>query len=194
MAGKKGIPKVERERMKEEKSKKKEKRKDKKGLPKEKKADLENIIRVASTGLNGNKNVIIALTGIKGVSYNLSRAIIHVANINPNLKLREIKESDIKKIEEIINNPIKFSIPRWMLNRQKDYETGEDLHLTESELMMSVRNDINLLKKIRSYRGIRHEMGLPVRGQRTKSSFRKGTKVGVSRKKIMQAKAGKKEK
>lgn len=194
MGGKKGIQKAEREKLKKEKTKKKEKPTGKKVLPKERKVDLESIIRVGTTGLNGNKNVVIALTGIKGVSYNLSNAIVHVANIDSNLKLKEIKEGEIKKIEEIIKDLGKYNIPKWMMNRQKDYETGKDLHLTEADLMMSVRNDTNLLKKIRAYKGIRHEMGLPVRGQRTKSSFRKGLKVGVSRKKVLQAKAATKGK
>ena len=70
-----------------------------------------------------------------------------------------------------------------MLNRRKDPVTGEDMHLSESDLTMGVRQDIEFLKKIRAYRGIRHELGLPVRGQRTRSSFRKGRTVGVQRKK-----------
>ena len=66
-----------------------------------------------------------------------------------------------------------------MLNRRNDYETGETVHLIESDLMMRLRDDLNRMKKVRSYKGKRHEVGLPVRGQRTKSTFRKGTSVGV---------------
>ncbi|MGZ7094973.1 MAG: 30S ribosomal protein S13, partial [Methanobacterium sp.] len=73
------------------------------------------------------------------------------------------------------------NIPDWMLNRRNDYETGETGHLIESDLLMTLREDLNRLKKTRSYKGRRHEVGLPVRGQRTKSTFRKGSSVGVRR-------------
>ena len=78
-------------------------------------------------------------------------------------------------------------MPVWLLNRRKDYSTGKDLHVTGSDLVISLRNDLNRLRKIRSYRGIRHEQGLPVRGQRTRTSFRKGASVGVTHKKIIQS-------
>ena len=63
----------------------------------------------------------------------------------------------------------------------KDYVTGEDIHLIESDLDMTLRDDLNRMKKTRSYKGRRHEVGLPVRGQRTKSTFRKSATVGVRR-------------
>jgi small subunit ribosomal protein S13 len=70
-----------------------------------------------------------------------------------------------------------------MFNRRKDYATNEDKHVIESDLMIIKQEDINRLKRIRCYRGIRHELGLPCRGQRTKSTFRRGQTVGVSRRK-----------
>jgi small subunit ribosomal protein S13 len=61
-------------------------------------------------------------------------------------------------------------------------DTGKDVHVVGSKLAISLREDVNTLRKIRAYRGIRHESGLPVRGQRTKSSFRTGGTLGVRRK------------
>ena len=75
----------------------------------------------------------------------------------------------------------KFNIPDWMLNRREDYETGKNIHLIESDLDMTLRDDLNRMKKTRSYKGRRHEAGLPVRGQRTKSTFRNSSSVGVKR-------------
>jgi small subunit ribosomal protein S13 len=75
-----------------------------------------------------------------------------------------------------------------MFNRRKEPETGETKHITTSQVEFIQKMDIDREKKIRSYRGVRHSLGLPVRGQRTRSSFRKGTTVGVQRK----AKAAKK--
>jgi small subunit ribosomal protein S13 len=70
-----------------------------------------------------------------------------------------------------------------MLNRRKDMETGEDRHLTTADLKFFNDNDIKMMKKMRSYKGIRHMEGLPVRGQKTKSKFRKnkGKVMGVKR-------------
>ena len=68
-----------------------------------------------------------------------------------------------------------------MLNRRKDITTGEDLHLLGSDLTLEIDKDIKLLKKIRSWRGVRHALGLKVRGQRTRTTGRTGRTVGVSR-------------
>ena len=71
------------------------------------------------------------------------------------------------------------------MNRRRDYDTGEDKHLLIGTLQFSKDNDIKRLKKIKALRGMRHQKGLPVRGQRTKSNFRrnKGKVIGVKKKK-----------
>ncbi len=73
-----------------------------------------------------------------------------------------------------------------MVNRQKDPYSGDNIHLVGPDLELMNREDINLQKKLKSYTGVRHALGLPVRGQRTRTSFRKGTTIGVSRKKAVQ--------
>ena len=110
--------------------------------------------------------------------YDTSRKLVYNSNIS--LESKKFDE-DVAKIEDIIENPQKFDIPSWMLNRREDYETGDDIHLIESDLDMILRDDLNRMKKTRSYKGRRHEVGLPVRGQRTKSTFRKSSSVGVKR-------------
>jgi small subunit ribosomal protein S13 len=71
-----------------------------------------------------------------------------------------------------------------MLNRKKDPEDNLDRHLIGSSLTFTQDNDIKMLKKIKSYKGLRQSLGLPARGQRTKSNFRKnkGKVLGVKRK------------
>jgi small subunit ribosomal protein S13 len=91
---------------------------------------------------------------------------------------------EVKKIEDVIKNPLKYKIPNFILNRRKDYDTGEDKHLTAADLKLITGFDIKRFKKIRSYKGIRHAMGKPVRGQRTKGHFRHGKTVGVRKKGI----------
>ena len=134
----------------------------------------KNIIRIKGTDVVSNKIISIGLTAITGVDYNLSRAVLHVAGIDHNAKVETLSEKDIEKIENVIDNPVKSGIPGWYVNRRNDYVSGEDIHLSGSDIRLTLRDDINRLRKVRAYRGIRHELGLPVRGQRTKSSFRKG--------------------
>ncbi len=143
--------------------------------------DFKHMVRIARKDVDGNKPVVNALAGIKGVGIALSRAIVSRMGLDLNQKIGYLPDDTINEIEDAIRDPQKHDIPEWMLNRRNDYETGKTEHLIESDLMMRLRDDLNRMKKIRSYKGRRHEVGLPVRGQRTKSTFRKGSSVGVSR-------------
>lgn len=143
--------------------------------------DFKHLVRISRKDVKGNKTIEHALTDIKGVGLSLSRSMALTLGLNSNDKIGYIKDEDVLKIEDILENPEKFGIPIWMLNRQNDFETGKTSHLIESDLDMTLRDDLNRMKKTRSYKGRRHESGLPVRGQRTKSTFRKGSSVGVRR-------------
>ncbi len=141
------------------------------------------IIRFLGNDLDGNRKLSSTFIKVKGISHNLAAAIIHVAGLDGNRKLGELSEKELEKLEEIAKNPVKHGIPAYMVNKQKEYVTGEDQHLLGNDIKLKLREEINRLRKIRAYRGIRHERRLPVRGQRTRSSFRKGATVGVKKKK-----------
>ncbi|MBI5681227.1 MAG: 30S ribosomal protein S13 [Methanobacterium sp.] len=143
--------------------------------------DFKHMVRIARKDIDGNKTIENALAGVKGVGKALSRAIGISMDLDLNQKIGYLPDEEVNKIEEAIRDPKSHDVPDWMLNRRNDYETGETVHLIESDLMMMLRDDLNRLKKTRSYKGRRHEVGLPVRGQRTKSTFRKGSSVGVRR-------------
>lgn len=70
-----------------------------------------------------------------------------------------------------------------MMNNRSDPVTGKNMNLVGNDLNVQIQDNINTMKKIRSYRGIRHETHHKVRGQRTRSNGRKGLTVGVQRKK-----------
>ena len=146
--------------------------------------EFKHIVRIANTDLNGNKKVADALRKVKGVSFMFSNMICSLSNINRNEKLGNLNENDINKLDDMIKYPLKYNAPVWMLNRRKDYETNENMHLVAADVKFMQDNDIKMMKKIKSYRGVRHMLGLPVRGQRTKSNFRKnkGKVLGVKRK------------
>lgn len=143
--------------------------------------EFKHMVRIARRDIDGNKAVVNAIAGVRGVGIALSGAVCKAMGFDLKEKIGFLSDDQISEIEEAIREPKKYDIPDWMLNRRNDYETGETVHLIESDLMMRLRDDLNRMKKIRSYKGRRHEVGLPVRGQRTKSTFRKGTSVGVRR-------------
>ncbi|MEK6834947.1 MAG: 30S ribosomal protein S13 [Nanoarchaeota archaeon] len=153
--------------------------------------NIKGIIRIAGVDVIGTKNIYNGLRKIKGVSFMFSNAICHTLNLDESRKIGTLSEEEVKTIESLISNPEK--LPQWLINRRKDYDTGKNLHLTGSNLTLSKELDIKRLKKIKSYRGLRHAIGQPTRGQRTRSHFRTNISVGVQRKTIVKAKASEKK-
>jgi len=159
-----------------------QKDKEKKAAPK-KVEKKEAIMRLAETNLDGNRTVGIAIRRVRGVGTMMSNAIVEASGFKGR-KLGELSDQELKSLEDIIANPGKHGIPSWMFNRRKDPKTAEDKHMSVSALEFQRKLDINELKKIKCYKGIRHSLGLTVRGQRTRGSFRKsGKTIGVSKKK-----------
>ncbi|MEM2122301.1 MAG: 30S ribosomal protein S13 [Candidatus Bathyarchaeia archaeon] len=148
-------------------------------------SEYRHIVRVLGTDLDGSKRIAYALTKIKGVGMNLAHAIVNALNLNPNLRAGELSDELVSKIEDALRDPVKYGLPSWLLNRRKDLESGRDLHLVGSDLDLRIRADIDSMKEIKSWRGVRHALGLKVRGQRTKTTGRRGKTVGVKRKRIV---------
>lgn len=165
------------------------------------KSDLreETLVRVLSTDLPGSKKIFVGLTRIKGVSWSFANAVCAILGIDKNRKISELSKPEIEKLSEFIKNPQTSEskdsdsaqksgisdMPEFLMNRRKDRDSGKSCHVIGSELDMKKEFDIKRLKKIRSYRGWRHALGQPVRGQRTKSHFRKKGKkkaIGVTSK------------
>ncbi len=142
------------------------------------------IIRILNTDIEANKRLLFALRAIKGISYMTANYVCYKAGIDKMKKAGELTDEEIEKIEKTIMT-LHEHAPSWLLNRRKDYTTGKDLHLVKTDLDLKIDEDLRRLKRIKSYRGLRHQWGLPVRGQRTRSNFRKnkGKPVGVQRKK-----------
>ncbi len=150
--------------------------------------EFQHIIRFAGTDIEGTQPVTYALTSVKGIGIKLANAIVEKSGINPETRMGLLSAADVERIEDITSNPTKYGIPRWLLNRRKDVETGKDLHLVGTDLILQEKNDIEQMKKIRSWKGFRHSYGLKVRGQRTKTTGRKGKAIGVKKKQIQRGK------
>ena len=152
--------------------------------------EFRHMLRIEGSDVAGTLKTVYALMEIKGIGMSLSNAILRKANVNPDLRVGFLTESDVTKIEEIIEDPTKYNIPTWLFNRRKDAESGKDIHLTTSELVLKTKNDIEQQKEIRSWRGYRHAYGLKVRGQHTKTTGRAGKALGVKKKTLMQKPGG----
>jgi small subunit ribosomal protein S13 len=149
----------------------------------------EKIVRILSKDIEGGMRIYAGLTKIKGISWTFANALCKRLKIDKTRKIGSLTEEEIKKISEFVKNP---KMPGHCLNRQKDFEIGEDKHLVGSDLELRKEFDIKRLKKIKSYRGLRHGSGLPVRGQRTRSNFRHNKKKGAGIKKKKKVKYEKK--
>jgi len=141
---------------------------------------VRGIVRVCETNVDGTKKIRQALLKVKGVGYALANATPKMSEFG-NVHIGSLTDEQLEKLEDVIKNPVKYGFPAHMVNRVNETFTGESHHLVESELMLAVKTDIDFMKKIRCYKGVRHEIGQPVRGQRTRSSFRTGIQVGVTR-------------
>ncbi len=146
--------------------------------------NFKHIVRIANVDVPGEKQIKIALTKIKGVGFNLAKVFCNLTGVDANKKAGLLDEKEVTALTQTINDPVKAGIPTFMFNRRKDYGSGEDKHLLIGTLGFTKDNDLKRLMKIKSYRGLRHAKRLPVRGQRTKSNFRrsKGKVVGVKKK------------
>ncbi|MCX7832085.1 MAG: 30S ribosomal protein S13 [Actinobacteria bacterium] len=120
--------------------------------------------RIAGVELPKNKRIEVALTYIYGIGRSLSRKILKELEINMDTRVKDLTEEEVKKIRDYIENNLKV----------------------EGELRQEVIQNIKRLMEIGCYRGLRHKMGLPVRGQRTRTNARtrKGPRraIGVKKK------------
>ncbi|VVB82903.1 30S ribosomal protein S13 [uncultured archaeon] len=147
--------------------------------PEEKKFE-EKLIRILAKDIEGGLNVYVGLTKIKGISWGLSNAICKTLRLDKKRKIGSLTKEEIDKINTFVKDA---KVPTYLLNRKFDTETGENKHLLGSDLELQKEMDIGRLKKIKSYRGLRHALNLPLRGQRTRSHFRRNKRKSVGIKK-----------
>ncbi|AKB84672.1 30S ribosomal protein S13 [Methanococcoides methylutens] len=144
--------------------------------------EIRHLVRIMNTDLQGSQRVKYALTGIRGIGLRTSRVIVDSTGVDPDAVIGYLPDEDIAKLDSAIAQ-FEQNLPVWMINRQRDPISGENKHLLGQDIIMTLKEDLNDLKKSRAYRGLRHERGLKVRGQRTKSTGRRGSTIGVRKKK-----------
>ena len=119
--------------------------------------------RIAGVDLPREKRIEIGLTYVYGIGRVSSNKILAQAGVNPDVRVRDLSDDDVKKIQEVIDETM----------------------IVEGDLRREIALNIKRLQEIGCYRGIRHRRGLPVRGQKTKTNARtrKGPKKTVEKKK-----------
>ena len=153
--------------------------------------EYRHIVRIVGNDIPGEKKLLVGLTQIRGVGQNFANAILDSLKISPNSNIGYLSDSQVQSIEKILEDPLSANFPSWFLNRRKDVETGQDKHLITSDIEFTIRNDVERERITGSWRGYRHMFGLKVRGQRTRTTGRKGGAVGVAKGgKVMPAKGG----
>jgi len=149
--------------------------------------DFAYILRMADSDIDGLKPIAIGLTSIKGVGMRTSQQICRLAGINGKTLGGHLSEEEQDSLRSAIDD-YATTVPWWLVNRQRDLGTNEDAHIVAMEVKMTRDDDISRMAGIKAYRGMRHRSGHKVRGQRLRSNGRKGSSLGVEKKKIVEKK------
>lgn len=155
--------------------------------------EIRGIVRLAGKDIKGQSTIANSVMRVKGIGVNLGKVISSIATkelgVQHSTMIGELDEKQMSRLEYVLSHPSEFGVPKFMLNRRNDMETGEDMHMIGTDLIYRVQQDVGLQKDIYTWRGYRHAYGQKVRGQRTRTTGRTGMTVGVLRKSVM-AKAG----
>ena len=144
--------------------------------------DFSYMLRMADTDIDGLKTLRTALTAVRGVGDRTAANICKITGFDPGMKAGHLDATQQETLRLAIENYAQ-NVPLWMLNRQRDLESGDELHLSGQDLKLTHEDDISRLREIKCYRGIRHAGAHKVRGQRGRSNGRFGLTLGVQRKK-----------
>jgi small subunit ribosomal protein S13 len=186
--------KEQKEQGREQQGKAEEPKKGAGAHKKEEHQKTSSIMRIAGKDINGELSMIRALDQIKGVgsnmAYALSVAIEGKLNIPRNTQMSSLTEQQVEEVEKVIKSPHDYGIPSYLLNRNKDMETGANVHVVSNDLLFKTRQDIGRDVSMQVWRGYRHQYGQRVRGQHTRSTGRTGTTIGVMKKSAVPGKPG----
>jgi small subunit ribosomal protein S13 len=148
--------------------------------------DFRYIVRVAGTDLDGTRSAGLALTGVRGVGRRIAEVACRISSVNPREMIGNLPEATVEGLEALLTELPQKS-PVWMINHPRDPVTGVSMYVFGGDIETARRDDVNRMKMIRSYRGVRHERGQKVRGQRTRSNGRTGMAAGVIKKAAKEA-------
>ncbi len=141
--------------------------------------DLQYFVRIGRTDLDGTKSVERSLTEMDGIGRRAARIIAQKAGVDRTATFGALEEETIDEIVGLVEG-FAEEVPDWLANHRNDFFAGETTHEIGNDLELTRRQDINRMKMIDSYKGVRHKRGQKVRGQRTKSTGRTEGTIGVN--------------
>ena len=136
--------------------------------------EFQHIVRLLNTNVDGKRKVAFALRTIKGIGIRLAFLVVKKAGIDVQRRAGTLSVDETERISEVLADPTKFKIPVWFLNRQRDPKNGKTEHVLSNTVDIKLREDLERMKKMFLHRGIRHALGLRVRGQHTCNVGRRG--------------------
>ena len=142
-----------------------------------KKKEEVTLVRVLGRDIRGDIKIKSALTKVNGISWAVSKAVCKILELDKEKMIQDFSKDELARIEDFMKAP---ELPLFLKNRRKDLDSGDDLHMSGVDLKLRCEFDLKRMKKIRSYKGVRHLNNLPVRGQRTKANFRRNRKPSVA--------------
>jgi small subunit ribosomal protein S13 len=125
---------------------------------------------------------------VRGVGLRVAEVACRLVNVSASEMIGNLPEPTVEGIEATLST-FASKVPPWMVNHPHESVAGESPHLIGPDLETRRRDDVNVMKMVRSYRGVRHERGQKVRGQRTRSNGRTGMAAGVLKKAAKEAAA-----
>ncbi|MDV3278405.1 MAG: 30S ribosomal protein S13 [Nitrososphaerales archaeon] len=149
--------------------------------------EFRHLVRISGKDLDGSKKLVVALSDVKGVGDNFAASVVKKLGIDPRVRVGTLTEAQVHEVERALQNAATSALPQWYYNRRNDPETGETKQFLGSDLDFVIKGDMDKEKNVQSWRGIRHTLGLKVRGQRTRTTGRKGRTVGVRKAALQEA-------
>ena len=144
--------------------------------------DFSYILRIADSDIDGLRPIAIGITSVKGIGMRTSQQICRLAGVDGNTLGGHLTDDEQDRLRNSIDD-YATTVPWWLVNRQRDVGTNEDAHIVATEVKMTRDDDVARIAGVKAYRGMRHRSGHKVRGQRLRSNGRKGSSLGVERKK-----------
>jgi small subunit ribosomal protein S13 len=141
--------------------------------------DIRYFVRIGQTDLDGTKSVERSLTDLNGIGRRTARIIAERAGIERTATFGALEDDQIETVVDLVES-FGEEAPEWMTNHRNDFFDGETTHEIGNDLQITRRQDINRMKMIDAYKGVRHKRGQKVRGQRTQSTGRTEGTIGVN--------------
>jgi len=143
-----------------------------------------NLIRIMGTDINADASILFGIAKIKGINIMFANALCIVLKFDKMAKISSLSEEEVEKFESYLSNNKMSEIPSWLLNKRKELVSGEDLHFITKDIDFDLLQYKRTIGKLKTYKGLRHRARLPLRGQRTKSNFRRNKTIAAMKAKV----------